>query len=419
MKNFEKVIKNKKEGKMDYEKILPEIIKKNENKILLLVLDGVGGMPHHQTGKTELETANIPNLDYFAKKGACGLIIPVLPGITPGSGPGHIALFGYDPIEIQIGRGVLECLGIGMDIKKGEIAIRGNFATIDENNIVIDRRAGRISTEENKKLVELISQNIKEIKGVKIEIRTVKEHRCAIVLRGENLSPFVSENDPQKEGLPLAEIKPLTEEAKLTAGILNEFERKVREILKKLNSKAKGILLRGISTLPYIPSFEEKYKLKSACIASYPMYKGISKVVGMDILKTGDTVEEEFETLKEYYNDYDFFFLHIKKTDSFGEDGNFMGKVKILEEIDKKIWVLKNLKFEAMAITGDHSTPSMLKGHSWHPVPFTLISPNTIPDDVEKFTERECVKGILGKLYSKEIMYLLLACSLKLGKFGA
>ncbi|MCX7916867.1 MAG: 2,3-bisphosphoglycerate-independent phosphoglycerate mutase, partial [bacterium] len=349
---------------MEYEKILPEIIQKNDKKILLIVLDGVGGLPHPEAGKTELETANTPNLDYFAKIGSCGLIIPVLPGITPGSGPGHIALFGYDPIEIQIGRGILECLGIGLEVKKGEIAIRGNFATIDENKIVIDRRAGRISTEENEKIVRLISENIKEIKGVKIKIQTVKEHRCALILNGENLSVDVSENDPGKEGMPLKNFEPLSEKGKFIAEILNEFEEKVISILKNLDSKAKCLLLRGFSTYPDIQTFKERYKLNASCIATYPMYKGLSKLVGMDVIECGETIEEEIETLKKIYNDYDFFFLHIKKTDSYGEDDNFEGKVKILEEIDKKIEPIKNMNFEAIGITGDHSTPSRLKSHS-------------------------------------------------------
>jgi 2,3-bisphosphoglycerate-independent phosphoglycerate mutase len=404
---------------MNYEKILPEIIQKNDKKILLLVIDGLGGLPDPKTGKTELETANIPNLNYFAKIGSCGLLTPVLPGITPGSGPGHIALFGYDPVEIQIGRGILECLGIGLEVKKGEIAIRGNFATIDERRIVTDRRAGRISTEENEKIVNLISKNVKEIKGVKIMIKTVKEHRCAIILSGENLSCDITENDPGKEGLPLKNIEPISEKGKLTSEVLNEFEERVISLLKNLNSKAKCLLLRGFSTYPDIQTFQERYKLKSCCIATYPMYKGISKLVGMEVINCGEKIEDEIEALKNFYNDYDFFFLHIKKTDSFGEDGNFEGKVKILEEIDRKIEAIKNMNFEAMAITGDHSTPSILKSHSWHPVPVVVISPNTLPDNVERFTERECSKGILGNIYSKNLMYILLACSLKLSKFGA
>ncbi|MBM3708637.1 MAG: 2,3-bisphosphoglycerate-independent phosphoglycerate mutase, partial [Actinobacteria bacterium] len=343
---------------MDYEKVLPGIIKKNDNKILLIVLDGVGGLPHPETGKTELETANIPFLDGLAAESSCGTAIPVLNGITPGSGPGHIALFGYDPVEIQIGRGVLECLGIDAPIEKDDIAIRGNFATIDDKRIVQDRRAGRIATEENRKIVSLISENIKEISGVRIDIRTVKEHRCAIILKGSGLSPAVSENDPQKEGVPLKPIIPLDKSSRKTARILAEFEDRVIELLKNADSKAKGILLRGISRLPHIPGFAEKYKLDAVCIASYPMYRGVSKVVGMDIARTGETVEEEIKTLQEVYTKYDFFFLHIKKTDSYGEDGNFSAKVRFLEEIDSKLRAIKNLKFESIAVTGDHSTPS-------------------------------------------------------------
>ncbi len=404
---------------MDYDKILPGIIKKTDSKILLIVLDGVGGLPHPETGKTELETANIPFLDEMAANSSCGTAVPVLNGITPGSGPGHTSLFGYDPVETQIGRGVLECLGIDIPLDKEDVAIRGNFATINAAGIVTDRRAGRIATEENRKIVSLISENIREISGVKIEIRTVKEHRCAIVLRGSGLSPNVSENDPQKDGSPLKPIIALNKSSKKTASVLVEFEKRVMELLKNEDTRAKGILLRGISKLPDIQSFEEKYKLNAVCIASYPMYRGISKVVGMDIAKTGETLEDEIKTLKEVYNRYDFFFLHIKKTDSYGEDGNFDAKVHLLEEADRKLSFLKNLSFGSIAITGDHSTPAVMKSHSWHPVPLLINSPYAIPDEVKRFTERECAKGILGRIYSSEIIYLLLAYSLKLNKFGA
>jgi 2,3-bisphosphoglycerate-independent phosphoglycerate mutase len=404
---------------MKIENLLPELITENENKILLLVLDGVGGLPDPVTAKTELETAHIPVIDEFARKGSCGLATPVFNGITPGSGPGHIALFGYDPVEVQIGRGVLECLGIGINLQKEDIAIRGNFAAVDDKGVVTDRRAGRIPTEENKKLIAVLSEQIKEIKGVKINLQTVKEHRCTVVLKGKKLNPSVTENDPQVEGAELKELTPLEKNASFTAEVLNEFENKARDILKKTGSRATGILLRGISQLPDIPTFEEKYKLKAACIATYPMYKGVSKVAGMDIIEAGSTIQEEVTALQQVYDKYNFFFLHIKKTDSMGEDGNFAGKVKILEEASSKLWPLKNMKFGAMAITGDHSTPAKLKSHSWHPLPVTIVSENTIPDDVSRFTERDCAKGILGHFFSKELMYLLLANSLKLKKFGA
>ena len=404
---------------MDYDKILPGIIKKTDSKILLIVMDGVGGLPHPETGKTELETAKTPFLDEMAEHSSCGLSIPVLSGITPGSGPGHIGLFGYDPVEVQIGRGVLECLGIGAPVEKDDIAIRGNFATISPEGIVTDRRAGRIATEENKKIVSIISEKIKEIKGVKVSIYTVKEHRCAIVLKGSGLAPSVSENDPQKEGLPLKPITALDKPSEKTAEVLRELEDRVIEILKGVDTPAKGLLFRGISKLPDIKGFAEKYKLNAACIATYPMYKGVAKVVGMDVIDGLDTIEGEVDALKELYDKYNFFFLHIKKTDSYGEDGNFDAKVKIIEEADRYLSKIKGMKFGAIAVTGDHSTPALLKSHSWHPLPLMINSPYAIADDVKRFTERECAKGILGKVYSKEIMYLLLAYSLKLDKFGA
>jgi len=404
---------------MDYDKILPGIVKKNTNKILLAVLDGIGGLPHAETGRTELETAKTPFLDELASKSSCGTAVPVLNGITPGSGPGHIALFGYDPVETQIGRGVLECLGIDVSLGREDVAIRGNFATVSADGIVTDRRAGRIPTEENRKIVSLISGRIKEVSGVSIEIETVKEHRCAIVLRGSGLSPAVSENDPQKEGVPLKPIVPLEKSAGKTASVLAEFERQVMDLLKNADTKAKGILLRGISRLPSVPGFAEKYKLNAVCIAAYPMYRGVSKVVGMDVVQTGETVDDEIRTLKEVYEKYDFFFLHIKKTDSYGEDGNFNAKVKMIEEVDGKLSFIRDLKFGSVAVTGDHSTPSVMKSHSWHPVPLLINSQYAIADDVKRFTERDCAKGILGRIYSKEIMYLLLACAQKLDKFGA
>lgn len=404
---------------MDVEKIIKGIVKKTESKILLIVMDGIGGLPHPETGKTELESAKKPNLDGYAKAGMCGLSIPVLPGITPGSGPAHLSLFGYDPIEHQIGRGVLEACGIGMEMMKNDIAIRGNFATIDKNHIVTDRRAGRIPTEENKKIVEILKEKIKGIKNVQIIIQSVKEHRLAIILRGNNLSPFVSENDPQKEGLPLKKIEPLKEEAKFTADVLNEFLSQVENILSTLDTRAKTILLRGFSGIPQIESFEERYLLKPACIASYPMYKGLARLVGMDVIDGLDTIDDEIKVLNDIYDKYDFFYLHYKKTDSAGEDGDFNKKISAIEEFDEKISKIKHLNFEVVCITGDHSTPCLLKSHSWHPVPVVIVSRNLIPDDVDRLTERACARGMLGTINATSIMYILLASALKFEKFGA
>ncbi|HOC03619.1 MAG TPA: 2,3-bisphosphoglycerate-independent phosphoglycerate mutase [Candidatus Ratteibacteria bacterium] len=404
---------------MEVEKIIKEIIKKNDKKILLLIMDGLGGLPEPTTHLTELETAKKPYLDEIARVGMCGLSIPVLPGITPGSGPAHLSLFGYDPVEHKIGRGVLEVLGVGMEMDKNDIAIRGNFATIDENNIVTDRRAGRIPTEQNQKIVQILQEKIKVINGVEIIIKTVKEHRLAILLKGKNLSPDISENDPQKEGLPLRKITPLKKNAEFTAGILNEFLKQAEKILAQQNTKARTILLRGFSGIPDIESFEKKYLLNPVCIASYPMYKGLAKLVGMNVIAGLETIDDEIEILNKVYNDYDFFYLHYKKTDSAGEDGDFNRKVQTIEEFDTKIRGMKNLKFDVICLTGDHSTPSVLKGHSWHPVPIVIVSQNIIPDDVNSFTERACAKGMLGTIPATSIMYILLANALKLEKFGA
>jgi len=404
---------------MNIEKILPQLIQKNSSKILLVVLDGLGGLPHPETGLTELETAHIPNLDALAHGAACGLMIPVSPGITPGSGPAHLGLFGYDPIKYQIGRGILECLGIGLSVGKEDLAIRGNFATMNEERIITDRRAGRISTEENRRLVELIQSKISEISGVKVTIKTVKEHRLAILLSGKNLTAEVTENDPQKEGQKLREIQPVSAEGKFTAQVLSDFLQNVEEVLKTASSRANTVLLRGFSKLPEIPGFAERYLLKAACVATYPMYRGLAKLVGMDVLTTGDSLDDQLETVRQAYEKYDFFYVHVKKTDAMGEDGNFSGKVQALEQIDSKIAAVKEMGFEVVVITGDHSTPASLKAHSWHPVPFMLLSRYIIPDHVNRFTERECAEGMLSIFRSQEAILLMLACCGRLQKFGA
>ena len=404
---------------MDTDAILPGIVTRNGNKILLVVMDGVGGLPHPDTGKTELETATIPRLDDFARRGSCGLSIPIAPGITPGSGPAHIALFGYDPLENQIGRGVLECTGIGMDLEKNDLAIRGNFATIDDDRIVRDRRAGRIPTEENRRLVAALREGISEIRGVKIIIETVKEHRCAIILRGKNLSPRVTENDPQREDAPLEELRPTAEDASLTAQILQEFLQRLEEILQKTGSAANTLLLRGFSRLPNLPSFRDKYGLKAACIATYPMYRGLAKLAGMEILDTGEHLEDEVATLTERYDEYDFFFLHFKKTDSTGEDGNFDGKVKVMEAIDAAVAPIADLGFAAIGITGDHSTPAVMKSHSSHPVPFLIRSALGRSDGVASFGEGACASGLWGVIPGTQLIRIALGYAGKLLKYGA
>ncbi|MCD6453975.1 MAG: 2,3-bisphosphoglycerate-independent phosphoglycerate mutase [Candidatus Aminicenantes bacterium] len=401
---------------MEREELFKMLTVRNEKKILLVVLDGLGGIPF-KDGKTELEAANTPNLDALAKESSCGLSIPVREGITPGSGPAHLAIFGYDPIKYEIGRGILEALGVGMDVTKRDVAVRGNFATI-ENGIITDRRAGRIPTEVNRQLIKEISDRLKKIDDVEIILKSGREHRFVLILRGDGLSDEVSDGDPEKEGLPQKLPQPLAPQAGKTAEIASRFIKEVEKILKDKHP-ANTVLLRGFSKYPDIPSMEEIFKVKPAAIATYPMYRGLAKLVGMDILDTGESLQDEVNSLKENWGKYDFFYLHVKKTDSYGEDGNFENKVKVIEEFDAHLPQILALKPDVLVITGDHSTPSKMKSHSWHPVPFLLKSSYCFNDDLKAFTERECRKGSLGVFYAQEGMALMLANALRLKKFGA
>ena len=396
--------------------LIKGIATSSPSKIVLLVIDGLGGLPHPKTGKTELETANTPNLDRLAAKGICGLIDPVSPGITPGSTPGHLALFGYDPVKFNIGRGVVEALGIDFDLEPGDIAARGNFCTVDDAGLVTDRRAGRISTEKCTELCQLLDGLA--IEGVKLFVCPVREHRFVAVFRGEGLAPEVSDSDPQQVGVAPKAIVALNPQADMMAAIANKFIAQAKTILAK-HHPANMVLLRGFSQRPHLPTMGEVYKLKPAAIAGYPMYRGLAKLVGMQVLETGGAVTEEFTTLKQNYADYDFFFVHIKGTDSAGEDGDFNRKVRIIEEVDKALPGLTSLEPDVIVVTGDHSTPALLKGHSWHPVPILLYSRWCRADRVGEFSESACILGGLGRFPATQIMPLAMANALKLTKFGA
>jgi len=389
------------------------------SKIVFLVMDGLGGLPHPDTGKTELETARRPNLDHLASDGICGMSTTVSTGITPGSAPGHLAIFGYNPLEpkYQIGRGVLEALGIGFDLKDGDIAIRGNFCTVDKAGLITDRRAGRIATE---KCAELcLKLNDIKVNGVDTFVQPVKEHRFVLVFRGKKLVPDINDTDPQKLGaapLPATAINP---SAKATANIVNEFLDRVRQTLAS-EHPANMVLLRGFSKYPpNVPPMSKVFKLKPAAIAIYPMYRGLAKVVGMDILQAGNTIKDEFAAVVKNYSKYDFFFIHIKGTDSAGEDGDFARKVQVIEEVDRELPTLISLRPEVIVVTADHSTPALLKSHSWHPVPFLLYSKQCRHDSVREFSETACSNGALGVFPATDIVPLALANALKLEKYGA
>lgn len=398
---------------------IKKITLKTESKIVFVIIDGLGGLTNPETGKSELETAEIPNLSRLAKESLCGLSIPIGLGITPGSGPSHLSLFGYDPIKYKIGRGILEALGLGIEVEKDDLVARANFATYDyQKNLVLDRRAGRIPTEKCVELCSLLQKKIKKIDRTEIFFHPGKGHRFVVIFRGKNLSEGISENDPQKDGHPPHLIEPLQPGAKKTAELVNNFLSLVTDILKDLNP-ANYILLRGFAGYPDLPKITEIYQLNPAAIATYPMYRGIARLSGMKILPTGEKLDNEIKTLEQNFADYDFFYLHIKETDLYGEDGNFAGKVKKLEEIDTFIPRIEALKPEVLVITGDHSTPAVLRGHSWHPVPFLLHSKHSSKDGLNKFSERDCRLGSLGLFQAEEIMPLALAYAGKLTKFGA
>ncbi len=385
------------------------------SKIVLLVADGLGGLPHPDTRKSELETAHIPNLNGLAQRSACGLTTPVEVGIAPGSGPGHLALFGYNPLKYLIGRGALEALGIGAELLPGDVAARGNFCTVDDEGLLTDRRAGRIRTELSAPLCQRLDSI--EIPGVQVDVMPVQDYRFVLRLRGEGLSEAVEETDPQREGLPPRPARALEAVGERTAEVVQEFVTQAGRLLSE-EQPANMVLLRGWAQLPNLPEFGRVYHLNPAAIAAYPMYRGLASVANMRIIPTGMTFGDEVDTLHANWDDHDFFFIHYKPADAAGEDGDFDGKVKCLEELDKHIPRILDLEPDVLMVAGDHSTPAVMASHSWHPVPFMLHSQLTLGEGVDGFNERACAQGSIGRIPAETIMLLALSHAGKLGKYG-
>ena len=388
------------------------------SKIVLLVVDGLGGLPMEPGGQTELEAADTPHLDGLAAHSDLGLSRPVAAGVSPGSGPGHLGLFGYDPLRFQVGRGVLSALGVGFELQSSDLAARINFATLDESGRISDRRAGRIPSDKGEELVALLNENL-ELDGAEVFIAHEKEYRAVAVFRADGLSGGLSDTDPQRVGLEPLPVGPHDDspEAKKSAGLANTFVRKANEVLADQHP-ANTVLLRGFGMHPALPSFDEAYKLNAAAIAGYPMYKGLARLAGMRLLQEGPGIAGEFETLKENWEAHDFFFLHVKPTDAAGEDGDFDRKVSVIEEVDAQVPGLLDLSPDAVAVTGDHATPARMKSHSWHGVPVLINSPYTMPT-AGKFGERPCAGGSLGVFPAEELMGYLMGHALKLNRFGA
>lgn len=396
--------------------VIRELVVPNDTRIVVLVADGLGGLPHPDTGRSELETANIPHLDRLAADGICGLTIPVGLGITPGSGPGHLSLFGYDPFRYTVGRGVLEALGIDFDLQPQDVAARGNFCTVDADGRVTDRRAGRIPTEACAELCADLRQI--DLPGVQLFVEPVREHRFLLVLRGDGLSDRLSETDPQREGVEPPPVEALAPEAQATAEIVNRFVAGARERLDG-RQPANMLLLRGFAKHPRLPLMADVFGLRAAAIAVYPMYRGLAKLVGMTVLTTGSSLEDEVATLREHWEAFDFFFLHFKRPDSAGEDGDFEAKVAALEAFDAAIPAVHELEPDVIMVGGDHSTPSVLRSHSWHPVPFLLHSRWVRPDRARAFNESACREGALGVFPATEALPLAMAHARRLTKYGA
>jgi 2,3-bisphosphoglycerate-independent phosphoglycerate mutase len=392
-----------------------------ETKIVHLVLDGLGGLPRELDGKTELEAANTPNLDALAARSQLGLAVPVRPGVTPGSGPAHLSLFGYDPLEYDVGRGVLAALGVGFDLHPEDVAARGNFCTIDENGLITDRRAGRIPTEFGQKLTALLSGI--ELPGIHAYVETVKEYRFVLVLRptaGQTLCDSIADTDPQRTGVPSLPAVAEDEASEATARLANDWIAAARAILKD-HEPANSLNLRGFAKDPGFPKFPDVYGLRAAAIATYPMYKGVAKLVGMDVLPVdGEALEDEVEALRAHWDEYDYFFFHVKKTDSAGEDGDFERKAEVIEHVDDAVVpAIMALDPDVLIVTGDHSTPAALKSHSWHPVPTLLWSRFCSWDGMTEFGERACGRGSLGVFPASDEMQLALGYALRLNKYGA
>ncbi len=407
---------------MNLDALYSELTLKTKAKLVLVVLDGLGDVATREQGYvTPLEAARTPNLDALARDSAQGRMIPVAPGITPGSGPGHLGLFGYDPLEFQVGRGVIEALGLGLELKAGDIAARANFCTLDDKGIVTDRRAGRIETAVCEELCALLGDKVKAVGDAQVIIKPGKGHRFVVVFRGEGLEGPLTDADPHREGLPVPKVAPVdakSVKAKKVAKLVQEFYNAALPVIAK-KKPANGFLLRGIAHQPEIPTFQERYGLRAGCIAVYPMYKGLAQLVGMPKLEGPQTIVEQFERYLAEHGNFDYFFIHYKYTDMYGEDGNFPAKRKAIEDFDAALPILLKKKPDVLAITGDHSTPCIVKGHSWHPQPVLLHSAISGSDKLDRFTETGANTGSLGVFESKYLIRLMQANALMFDKYGA
>ncbi len=398
---------------------IDDLVVENTTKIVYLIMDGLGGVAVDGKGGTELQVARTPNLDALAERSVCGLMDPVAPGVTPGSGPAHFALFGYDPFKNVIGRGILEAAGIDFPLTAKDVVARINYATLNSEGIIVDRRAGRISSEENKRICAKLEAGVRIGDGIEVLVKPVKEHRAILVLRGDGLGGGdIADTDPQHEGLAPLTPQALNPQSESTVEVVKRFLAQSASVLSD-EPRANGVLLRGFARHRVYPSMQERFKLRSLSIATYPMYKGITRLLGMTVVEGIETLADEVNALREQYALYDFFYVHVKQTDSRGEDGNFDEKVRVIEEVDRILPQITMLGPDVLVVTGDHSTPAKLKGHSWHPLPLLIHSSYARVDQVKTYDEISCIQGGLGRIAAVDLMSLALAHALRLAKYGA
>lgn len=405
---------------MRHLELLSRLAQPNTTKIVLLVLDGVGDLATPAQPHTALQKARTPHLDALAARSSLGRIVPVATGITPGSGPGHLALFGYDPREPQfdIGRGILEALGLGLALRPGDVAARGNFATAAATGELTDRRAGRIPTAECVRVCEKINSALESITDATVRVVPGEAHRFVLLLSGEGLEAALDDTDPQQLGVPPLAARETAPGGARAAALVRRAVALMEGAIAD-EPKANRVLLRGFSQLPHLPQLPALYKMRCGAFAGYPLYRGVASACGMEVVPCGKRIGEILDRVAERWQDFDLFFLHVKQTDQAGEDGNLDAKAAAIEEVDALLPRLLALAPDVVAVTGDHSTPAPMAAHSFHPVPLLLASPLAFVDETTAFDEQQAIRGHLGTFASRELMGLLLAHAGRLEKFGA
>lgn len=405
---------------MRHLELLARLAQPATTKIVLLILDGVGDLRSAAQPQTALDLATKPNLDGLARGGSLGRIVPVATGVTPGSGPGHLALFGYDPASPQadIGRGILEALGLGLTLKPGDVAARGNFATADSEGLLVDRRAGRIPSEECARVCASMNAALAGFAGAKVEVFAGEAHRFVALFSGAELSPAVADTDPQRLGVPPLAAHASSAGGEATASLVARAVATMERAIAD-EPKANRVLLRGFSQLPKLPQMGSLYQMRFGAFAAYPLYRGVASACGMEVNPCGKPIAEAFSAAAARWQEYDFFFIHAKKTDQAGEDGNLAAKVAAIEEVDAALPQLLALRPDVLAVTGDHSTPAPMKSHSWHPVPLLVSAATAYVDGATEFSESAATAGHLGTFPSRDLIGLLLAHAGRLAKFGA